>query len=225
MAAPHRLDLYAHVHKALRLFMTDTLQRLGTLDIDDPVDLAAALAQLDALLQAAQHHVQRENDFIHPALEARSPGASAAIAGEHREHLEAIAALHAEAAALRALPSDAAAERLYRHFAAFVAENFMHMGEEEMRHNQALWAHYADAELNALHGRLLASVTPQEMSELLRWMMPALNPAERALVVAGLPTAVQAPVLAAARPVLDDTAWAKLCRALGQAPMPGLVEA
>ncbi|MFT7771858.1 hemerythrin domain-containing protein [Roseateles sp.] len=223
--APSRLDLYAHIHKGLRLFMSDTLLQLSRLDVDDPLDLAAGLAQLDALLDAARHHLDKENEFVHPAIEARRAGASAAIEAEHDEHLDSIAALRAESAALRAMPTAAAAQRLYRRFSAFVAHNFEHMGVEEQRHNQALWAAYTDAELHEIHGRILASIGPREMSETLRWMIPALTPAERALVVGSLPQAVQAPVLAAVRPLLNDSAWAKLCRALDQASVPGLVEA
>lgn len=218
-----RLDLYAHIHKALRLFMSDTLQQLGRLDIDDPLDLAATLGQLDALLDAARHHLDKENTYVHPAIEARRAGASAAVEAEHDEHLDSLAALRAEGAALRAMPSAAAAQRLYRRFAAFVAHNFEHMGVEESRHNQALWAAYTDEELMALHGRILASIGPREMSETLRWMIPALTPAERAEVIGGLPPEVQAPVLASARALLNDNAWAKLCRALGQPSAPGLV--
>ena len=220
-----RPDLYAHIHKALRLFMTDTLQQLSRLDVDDPLDLAAGLAQLDALLDAARHHVEKENTFMHPAIEARRAGASVAIEAEHDEHLDTIATLRAEGAALRAMPSAGAAQRLYRRFAAFVAHNFEHMAVEESRHNQALWAAYSDEELFELHGRILASIGPHEMSEVLRWMIPALTTAERALVIGGLPPAVQAPVLASARALLNDSAWAKLCRAVDQASVPGLVEA
>jgi hypothetical protein len=57
-----------------------------------------------------------------------------------------------------------------------VAEQFQHMEVEESRHNERLWAHYSDAELEALHGRLVAHVTPQAMAEVLRWMLPALSP-------------------------------------------------
>ncbi len=220
-----RLDLYAHIHKALRLFMSDTLQQLSRLDVDDPLDLATSLAQLDALLDAARHHVERENEFVHPAIEARRAGASAAIEAEHEEHLDAITGLRAESAALRAMPTAPAAQRLYRRFSTFVAHNFEHMGVEESRHNQALWAAYTDAELLELHGRIMASVGPREMSEMLRWMVPALTPAERALVIGALPPQVQAPVLASARALLNDSAWAKLCRAVGQPSAPGLVEA
>lgn len=220
-----RFDIYALIHKALRLFMTDTLRRLSRLDLGDAQDLAAGLDQLDALLDAASRHLQHENDFIHPAIEARSSGLSHRIAAEHREHLDAIAMLRMQAAALRAEPAAPEAHRLYRQLATFIAENFEHMDVEETRHNQALWATYSDAELQAIEGRILAGIGPQEMSLWLRWLLPALNPGERAQLIAGMPAEAQAPVLASARALLDESAWAKLCRALGQAPVPGLVEA
>lgn len=224
MTTASRFDIYAPIHKAIRLFMTDTLQVLSQMDMGDPQDLAAGLAQLDVLLDAACCHLQHENDFIHPAIEQRSNGTSQRIAADHREHLEAIAALRAQAAALRAAPGPAAAHRLYRQLAAFIAENFEHMDVEETRHNQALWAAYGDAELQAIEGRILASIGPQEMSLWLRWMLPAFNPVERAQLIGGLPAEVREPVLAQARTLLDDTAWAKLSRALGRAPAPGLAE-
>jgi len=223
MSTSPRFNIYAPVHKALRLFMTDTLTALSRLDLGDTLDLTAGLNQLDALLDAASSHLQHENDFIHPAIEARSPGLSSRIATEHREHLEAIATLRAQAAALRADPEAVAAHRLYRQLATFIAENFEHMDVEETRHNQALWAAYDDDELKAIEDRILASIGQQEMSQWLRWMLPAFNPAERARLIAGLPPQAQAPVLSSARALLNDVAWGKLCRALGHAPVPGLI--
>ena len=40
-------------------------------------------------------------------------------------------------------------------------------------------------------------------------------------LIGSMPPAAQGPVLASARPLLDDKAWAKLCRALEQAPAGG----
>jgi len=226
MNSSPRFNIYAPVHKALRLFMTDTLSGLSCLDLDDAQELAAGLAQLEALLEAASCHLQHENDFIHPAIEERSPGVSKRIAAEHGEHLEAIAALRAQAAALRAEPEAVSAHRLYRQLATFIAENFEHMEVEETRHNQVLWAAYSDAELQAIEGRILASIGPQEMTLWLRWMLPAFTPRERAQLIAGLPLAAQAPVLASAHSLLDPGAWTKLCKALSdKAAVPGLVEA
>ena len=62
------------------------------------------------------------------------------------------------------------------------------------------------------------------LDELRALLNEAIRP-ERAGLVGGLPPQAQAPVLAAARSLLDDGAWTKLCRALGQPSVPGLVEA
>jgi hemerythrin-like domain-containing protein len=217
MHTPPRFNIYAPVHKAVRLFMTDTLQRLGRLDLADAQDLAAGLEQLDGLLDACACHLRHENDFIHPAIEAHSRGASQRIAAEHQEHLDAIATLRTQALALRAAPEPVVAHRLYRQLASFIAENFEHMEVEETRHNQALWAAYDDGALQAIEGRILASIGPQEMSLWLRWMLPAFSPAERAQLIAGLPAEAQGPVLASARALLDAVAWHKLRGAVDEA--------
>ena len=81
----HRVDLYAHIHKALRLAMCETLRQLSSLDPADPLDIAATLGQLDAVLDAAQHHVEKENRFVHPAIEARrAEGGTGGVAGVAR---------------------------------------------------------------------------------------------------------------------------------------------
>lgn len=228
IAIPPRMDLYAVIHKALRLFMHDTLHRVGRLDADDAAERHAVLTQLQALLEACRSHVAKENAYVHAAIEARRPGTVGRVASEHDDHLEAIAALEAEAAALRALPTAAAAGRLYRHLARFVGENLEHMHVEETLHNAALWAAYSDAELMQIEQRIVGSIPPAEMAALLRWMIPAMNPAERAGLLGGMqqgmPPDAFAGVLDIARRVLDDTAWARLARALGLPPVPGLVQ-
>ena len=230
-AATPRVDLYAPIHKALRHFMTDTLHRVGRMDVADADDMGRALGQLDALLEECLHHLQRENEFMHQAMEARQPRGASRTADDHVEHIDSIEALQAEAAALRAAPQADRAMlglRLYRHLALFVAENFQHMHVEETHNNAVLWAHYSDAELAALHDRLLDSIPPAEKAAIGRWMVPAMTPFERAMMFGEMKAHAPAPayraMLDAVRPHLDDTAWAKLARALGEPQAPGLVD-
>ena len=223
-----RMDLYASIHKALRHFMTDTLTRVGRIDVADPVDRDEALAQLDGLLGLCLAHLHHENEFVHTAIEARQPAASQRITDEHSEHAESIAALQGEAAALRAasgVDAERLALRLYRHLALFIAENFQHMHIEETAHNALLWQHYSDAELGALHGRLMASIAPQEHLLVARWMLPASTPAERAMVAgaakAQMPPEALLGVMSVVRPHLDDAGWTKLAAAIGIDPKLG----
>ena len=177
-----RVDLYAPIHKALRNFMCDTLCQVGRIDVNDACELQQTLAQCDELLALCEGHVHHENQFMHPVIEARQPAGSKRIAHEHEEHLQSIAELRDEVAALRRTADPALALRLYRHLALFVAHNFEHMHVEETAHNAVLWAHYSDAELMQLHEQIVGSIAPEEMLQVMDWMLPALTPAERALV-------------------------------------------
>ena len=73
------------IQGALRLFMTDTLGRLGWRDVGDAIETHGTLAQLDALLDMCRSHLAHENALVQTALQARRPGASRSVAGEHVE--------------------------------------------------------------------------------------------------------------------------------------------
>ena len=229
-AAAPRMDFYTPIHKALRAFMADTLTAVGRMDCGDDLEFAQVTQRVIELMDICRSHLQHENDFKHTAMEARAPGSAGVVAQEHVEHEHHIAHLAASVERLRALPAGArpaAAAQLYRELAGFIAENFLHMNFEETRHNAVLWAHYSDAELMEIHDALVASIPPDEMMLVLRWMVPFLNPAERAGVLQGMRANAPAPVFQAVldtvRPHLTDREWEKLARALDLAPVPGLV--
>ena len=183
VAAAHRFDFYADIHKALRACMSETLVLLGRADADDPDDTRAALAMVRDLLALCASHVDKENRYVHPAIEARAAGCSSRIADEHDDHLQALADLEEDVQVVELASSrtrDAALLCLYHRLSSFVAGNYAHMLVEEIEHNAALWAHYTDAELIVLHDALLASVPPAEMTTILRWMVPSITPTARA---------------------------------------------
>jgi hypothetical protein len=225
-----RFDLYGPIHKALRSFMGSTLVDVGSLDVDDEPRMTATLAQLDGLLDFCLGHIRHENDFVHAAIEARRPSGSARTASDHVEHLDSIEALRAEVRALaQAAPTarQGLALRLYHHFSLFVAENLQHMHTEETVNNTELWSLYSDQELAAIHEELLANVGPDEFMRVLRWMVPAINPAERAGMMLDAkrksPPEAFLSLVQTLRPLLDDNAWGKLTRAVGVSSQPELV--
>jgi len=215
-----RLDVYAPIHRALRLFMSATLARVSAIDLSDVREVPSVLDQLAALLEMCRQHALIENEIVHPAIEAVQPGASQRMHGEHAQHLAAIVALEAEAVALRVFPHGIQALRLYRSLALFVAENFEHMHVEETAHNEALWAGYDDAAIAAIEQRIVAQSTPHQRALELRWMTPALRPDERAQRFRSLQAQLPGPAFVAmldiAREVLDDRGWAKLSAALAE---------
>jgi hypothetical protein len=220
-SATPRLDMYAGIHKALRALMADTLLAVGRMDCADDLEFAQVTQRVVEMLDVLRSHLAHENRFVHPAIEARVPGASQRIAAEHVEHERHLAQLAQALESLRARPAAsraAAAHSLYQKLAVFTAENFEHMQLEETEHNAALWAHYTDDELAAIHNGLVASIPPQEMMYVMRWMLPSMNPAERAGMLAEMRAHAPAPafraVIDTARPHLTASEWDKLAKAL-----------
>jgi hypothetical protein len=221
-AQPPRLDLYTGIHKALRACMTEALVALGRMDPDDELEVADATERVMQLLDFCAGHVKHENQFVHAAIEARSPGAAAALAHEHDEHEREIARLASAVGALRGAPRDgraALAAALYAELGLFVAGNFQHMRREEVEHNAVLWACYTDAELAGVHDALIASIPPQEMLDTMRWIVPSLSHPERVALLADVQAKAPPPafraILGVAAPHLRAPEWEKLADALG----------
>lgn len=223
--AVERHDIYRGIHKALRSFMSDTMIAVGRTDAADEAEVGETLARLKSLLAICRLHLVDENQFIHPALESRRPGSSAKIADEHVHHTDSFAEIEQLAREVeRSIGGqrEAALLALYHRLSLFVADNFVHMHAEETRHNTILWATHSDGELQAIEGAIVASIPPQEMMIALRWMVPAMNAAERAALLGGMrasaPPAVFDAVMDAVRPHLGSRDRAKLALALAPAP-------
>lgn len=221
---PPRHDLYLGIHKGIRAFMCETLRRVGSMDSDDDAELAETLAGVSLLLDFCRAHLEHENAVIHPALEAARRGAAQPASQDHAEHETSLSIIAAQVNLIgesRGCTRARAALRLYRLLAIFIGENFLHMHMEETDHNDALWFAYTDAELVALEHRIHAMIPPAEMALALRWMIPAMTPAERLEVIGplaeALPPAVFEALLHDLRPHLDARALAKLERGLRRA--------
>lgn len=220
-----RFDLYGAIHKALRSAMSDAVAAVGRMDADDPDDRAAALARLRAMLDLLQHHAHVEDEFIHPAVHARRAGAADRCADDHHRQQGQVVELRRLAQLAEGAggePRQAAAQ-LYRSLARFVAENLAHMDEEETAHNAVLWAEFSDGELAAINDRIVASIAPPRMAEVVRWMAPSLTPYERAslfgAIQAKAPAEVFQRLLETARQQLPPRDWNKLVAGIAAAPL------
>jgi len=230
--ATQRMQMYTAVHKGLRAHMSQVLALVGRTDPTDDGELAATLAQVRELVEILGVHLAEEDRFLHSALEARMPGASASTAEDHVGHELSFDEIEAE---VQAVERAGAAQRasamlnLYRRLARFVAENFEHMHVEETHNQMVLWATWSEEELLGIHQALVASVPPQAMQVFMKWMLQANPHSERVALLAGMregaPAEVFEGALALARAHLPQRDWAKLARALQVPAEPGLVEA
>lgn len=219
--ATPRYDMYAGIHKALRAFMSDTLTLVGRCDWEDEIDSGRALAQLADLLAICEVHVHDENVFVHPAIEARRPGVSSRVAGEHEHHLEELRELRcaaAEVERLRGAARQRAGHALHLELALFIAANFVHMNHEETAHNAALREAYTDEELAAIEAGLVATIPPEAMALIAPWMLRNLCHQERVELLSGMregaPQEAFEGMLALAASQLPARDWAKLAQAM-----------
>lgn len=198
-SSAYRYDIYAIIHKALRRFMFDTVSAVGGLDDEDDAAVAAAVAQVRELAHLCRIHLDKENHFVHPAMEARVPASTAFIAADHVQHEREIDELFAladtvdgAAGALR----QRALRTLYRQLALFTGHNMLHMEHEETEHNAVLWSAYSDAELTVLEQSIVAAIAPEDKMPVLRCLLVGMNRQERAAMLADMRDHAPAPVFA-----------------------------
>jgi len=183
-----RFAIYTAVHKGLRRTLADTLVAVGQIDATDVKSVASGLSSVRALVTQCREHLHSENQFIHPAMEARRPGSTRGTASEHVNHEASFETLSADVlAAERSTGRDReiALAILYQRLAFFAAANYEHMFEEETHNQAVLWDAYSDEELRGIQCAIVASHSPEQTSEALRTILPALSPAERVGFLAG----------------------------------------
>src|SRR5262249_25949222 len=131
---------------------------VSRMDPHDADETAETLDQLRTLLAVCRGHLEKENHFVHPAMERAQPDSALLTADDHIEHLGAIAHLEARIGEFSAAAGEQrtlVAHRLYLDVSHFVGENFTHMFVEETDNNAVLINAYSDAELLALEGRIV----------------------------------------------------------------------
>ncbi|MFL9839549.1 hemerythrin domain-containing protein [Sphingomonas sp. ST-64] len=181
MSARH--DFYGPVHKGLRFASAQLLIRLGSNDWQCARASAALIAALRHHLEVARAHLEHEEAEFHPVLRARAPELADALDHDHAEHhatFDALAALIAAVEAAVDAERPAAAHRLYLRYSLYVSDDLAHMASEELEVQPIAHALFTDAELQAIEGRIVASIPPEQMAESLSIMLPAMTPLERA---------------------------------------------
>lgn len=177
-----RPAMFTTVHKGLRRCLADALVEAGRTDASDAVSVAATAAKVRGLLDLCRVHLHLENQYIHPAMEARRPGSASSTAREHVGHETQFDALEADVRAVERSTGrdrEATLAALYHRLGRFVAANLEHMFEEETHNQSVLWEAYSDAELLAIEGHIIAAHSPEQMGAVMTWMLPALSPGER----------------------------------------------
>lgn len=219
-----RYDIYGNIHKGLRRAQCLLLARLGSNDFEDATTTDKLLGDLRRLLSMAAAHVRHEDTEIHTALQSRGISTDG-IDEQHDDHRAAFEALEARIAEVESAAAARRAEAgraLYLAFAAYIADDFAHMHEEETVTCPVLWQTFSDAELHAIEMRIVSALAPEENMAFTRMMLPAMNPEQRTMMVGGMLQGMPREVFAAVvefaiRPSLSEAEFQALRSSLSLA--------
>lgn len=211
-----RIDLYATVHAGIRVVLYDAASTVGRAEFADPEEATGAVAAVRRALGFLDEHTAHEDAVILPELHRVAPELHADLEAEHarvlglQREIEGFAALVERAGEPERV---AAGARLRDRLPRLVAEHLRHMAREETEANRALWANRTDAELQALHDRIVGAIPPARMAEWLAIILPAAPLSQRAALVGGLRSAAPPHVFDAlvepARAAMGAARWAR----------------
>ncbi|GAB3258460.1 hemerythrin domain-containing protein [Chitinimonas naiadis] len=221
-ANDRRYDIYALLHKGLRAYLSHVLLEVGRTDWRDRANRQSSIVTVRELLGVCEAHLEQKHSRIHPAMEARRPGASKQAHLHYQSHRHSINQLHDVAVTVETANHynmDSAGEWLYRELAMFVADNLELMAKEESYNNRVLWETHSDAEIIAIEQQMVAAMPADRMLPLLRWTVPNLAPDERALMLGemlrdGASAEVFDCALAMLRALLPPKEWGRLTTSL-----------
>ncbi|MDL2406316.1 hypothetical protein PY650_11745 [Rhizobium calliandrae] len=216
-----RYDIYGAIHKGLRKAGCDLLGRLGTADFQNAEETVFLIDDLRNYLMLAASHVNHEDDHIHVALAAKGVS-TVTLDDQHDDHRTAFRELEELIAAWEKawpLHKPACGRKLYLAFAAYIADDFAHMHEEETVTGPLLWSNFTDNEILGIEMSIISSLPPEKSMAFMRIMIPAINPAERAALLGAMkkdapPEIFQAVIDFAVRPGLSAIDFARLAVAL-----------
>lgn len=202
-----RVNLYRSIHKAIRAMLAHLIDRSSRTAFSDHEEVAALRRDLLDILDLLSSHADVEDRFVHPLLASVAPAVLERLERSHDEQEY----LHRQLPDLLEAPGGHAFVLI---LTRYTAEQLVHMADEEDLAMPALQAAYDDARLGQVQAAILGSIPPPKMGRYLRWMLPALDPEERAHLLLGMrasaPPAAFAATMALCREVLDPQQYWQL---------------
>src|ERR1700759_4882484 len=175
----NRFNSFLFVHKGLRAMLYDASLTLQQTDFSMSAEAEKALTKVDNVLFVFDRHAHHEDSFVNPMVEKFDPELAHAFEKEHVEDhrlgncLKNLLTIFENAL----LPEEKAicGSAIIKSFTEFLVFNLQHMAKEEHLLNQALWKHYTDEQIMEMNNKLVASIPPQEMQNVARWMLRGVS--------------------------------------------------
>lgn len=180
-----RMNLYGFPHKGLRNAISQLSQSAGNTNCSDQVSLSRLKLLADEVFTLLELHAHSEESVVLVALETKVPDSTADNIAEHEQLEKEIEELKQ---GLNAITTDSPPNLISNFYAAvsnFHSIYLAHMAMEESKMNTLIWENFTDADLMEQHGQIMSALTPEQIMMWFKYIVPALNPFERTIIMGG----------------------------------------
>jgi hypothetical protein len=180
-----RYKSYGAVHKGLRNGLSQMLFLACNTDYSNAASVEKIYKLGQKLFKLMSSHAEDENNIMLAELETRMQGAAHHDTHDH-EVIEAgqknLETMLDEMYSVVNNGGNATpiGEEFYTAYSRFFGEYMLHMVHEETITQQQLWDNFTDAELIGLTQRIVSKLPIDKTMDWYSFMIPAMNPAERA---------------------------------------------
>jgi len=214
-----RFDLYAPVHKGIRLALSGLCHQAGSVDHFEEAKVNAFVEEFKRVVIILESHSRDEDAHINESYEKYAPQTLQELEAEHEgleQKLEQLAGLVSQLESSKRNPAEHQKVwyQIGKDLNRFTAEYFTHLEREEGPGMHALWAHLSDEELKVISVNIRSSIPPHAMAIFMHYMIPAISHQERFGVLSDIkkfaPKEAYEGMCRLAESRLNSASWAQL---------------
>ena len=180
-----RVNIYGFPHKGIRNGLGQLSFKIGALILDDTEDINTCKEIADDLSELLELHLNAEEDYVLPPLEAKVPGSTQHNQDDHVNMEKLEHEMKVAVDALVEIPNQMTLNLAYDAVNLFIREYYRHMSEEETDMNEVIWAHFSNEEILGWQGQILAKLTPNQFFKWFKYIIPALSQLEQSIMLGG----------------------------------------
>lgn len=212
----NRLDIYKDVHKGVRKALFDLAQLAGSTEFNSTESLVKLKEHFARAYNLLETHAHSEDTYVEPMVQECDANIAAELSTTHNKLETIIRQLQIELNNLDADQDDVIFQgrEFYLGLTKFVGEYLKHIADEEQIIMPLLWEKFDDQKLMEVSVTIRANIPPPVMMNFLSCMIPAMNHAERSIMLGGMkqaaPTEAFNAVCQLGQNVLPQNDWEKL---------------
>lgn len=180
-----RANIYGFPHKGLRIALSQLSMLSGNTDYSNADSLKKLKNLSVELVTLLDLHLHSEEDVVLPALEAKMPGSTSENVEEHEQLEKEVQAFDKQLTDITVDSAPNSGAQFYEAVYNFHSKYIAHMAMEESDINPLIWANFTDEEIMAWHGQVMSTLTPDQIMLWFKYIVPALNPFERGMIMGG----------------------------------------